>query len=129
MASSGGACHLRRLALGGAAGLPLLVTSAQHGDRTARAALAFAAWSVASALVWLAAEAVAMAVGKFPQATIDGYIVLQGWITYMVARRHFDLDIFTYKSNDWQDSILPGLFVYQMIPIASPWAHSCTFTQ
>src|SRR4051812_37231950 len=38
------------LALGGAAGLPVLVTSARHGDRTARAALAFGAWSVASAL-------------------------------------------------------------------------------
>jgi hypothetical protein len=62
-----------------------------------------------------------VAIGVFPHATIDGYIVLKGWITYMVACRHFDLDIFTYKINGWQDSILPGLFVHKSYLLLSNW--------
>src|SRR5712691_6178677 len=55
-------------------------------------------------------EAIAVAIRIFPDATVDRNIVLQCWIAHMVSSRYFNLNVFTYKSDGWHESILHRVF-------------------
>src|ERR1700676_3142296 len=67
-------------------------------------------------------QPITMAIGEFPQATIDWDVVFQRGVAYMISGGYFDLDIFTYKSNGWHDSILQGFFItYRKIQPIADW--------
>jgi hypothetical protein len=56
------------------------------------------------------AQAVAVAVRKFPHAAVDWNIILKRWITDVIAFWDFYLFIFTHKCNDWHCSSLQCSF-------------------